>query len=49
MYAYEIFLEMNNRCVKDNGEKTYNAFYWVFADANTKALHNTTLAAPIME
>jgi hypothetical protein len=50
MYAYERFQKVNSsRCGNGNGEKTYKAFCYVFADANTISLHTATFAALMLK
>jgi hypothetical protein len=51
MYGYEVFHETSNNCLLSDSSETYNAFYWVFADAsdaNKSSFDNTTFATPIM-
>jgi hypothetical protein len=50
MFAYEVFQEVKTSCPKPS--ETYNAFYWVYADAfnaNTPSFDNTTFASSIVK
>ncbi|CAN9266153.1 unnamed protein product [Alternaria alternata] len=50
-YAYEAFQDVQNTCESSDHFETYNAFYWVVANAsnaNTSSFDNATFAANIM-
>ncbi|CAN9305917.1 unnamed protein product [Alternaria alternata] len=50
-YAYEAFQDVQNTCGSSDNFETYNAFYWVVANAsnaNTSSFDNATFAANIM-
>ncbi|KAI0158662.1 hypothetical protein BJ166DRAFT_528025 [Pestalotiopsis sp. NC0098] len=52
MYAYEVFQAVNSSCVGTGSSQMYNAFYFVFADAdnaNQSSFDNATFAAGIMQ
>ncbi|PSN73802.1 hypothetical protein BS50DRAFT_670332 [Corynespora cassiicola Philippines] len=52
MYGHETFQEVNATCLLSESSETYNAFYWVFANApnaNTSSFDNVTFAEPIMK
>ncbi|KAH7355661.1 hypothetical protein BKA66DRAFT_575156 [Pyrenochaeta sp. MPI-SDFR-AT-0127] len=51
MFGREVFYEVKDTCQPSGSSTTFNAFYWVFANAsnaNTSSFDNTTFAAPIM-
>src|SRR5205085_5986492 len=51
MFAYEKFEKVKSTCSPSYSE-TFNAFYWVFANAtnaNTSAFNNATFATPVMQ
>ncbi|KAJ8117821.1 hypothetical protein OPT61_g1071 [Boeremia exigua] len=52
MYGFETFEEVNNDCLLTGSSETYNAFYWLYANASnagTSSFDNVTFARNVME